>query len=91
MHPRSTDAQHPIGIESRVERIKTSLKSETSCEVRVLGMYGMGGIGKTTLANAVYSHISEEFEGSCRLLNIRESPEQPNGLTFLQKKFFPMS
>ena len=38
-----------IGIESRVEKLKSHLAIESN-DVHIIGIWGTGGIGKTTLA-----------------------------------------
>jgi ABC-type dipeptide/oligopeptide/nickel transport system ATPase subunit len=53
-----------VGIESRVEEIMTLLSIGLD-DVRFLGIYGMGGIGKTTLSKAIYERVSHQFEASC--------------------------
>ncbi|CAL5348650.1 unnamed protein product [Camellia sinensis] len=78
-------AVHPIGIDSRVKHVK-SLLSIGSYDVRMIGIYGLGGIGKTTIAKAVYNHICLKFEGSCFLANVRECTGQFNGLCQLQEQ-----
>ncbi|XP_070677154.1 disease resistance protein Roq1-like [Malus domestica] len=45
----------------------------------------MGGIGKTTLAEAVFRIHSSKFEASCFLKNVRENSEQAGGLDHLEK------
>ncbi|KAL7175640.1 hypothetical protein ACSBR2_029271 [Camellia fascicularis] len=76
---------HLIRIDSRVEDINLML-SIGSNDVRMIGIYGLGGIGKTTIAKAVYNLIFHKFEGSCFLANVREFAGQFNSLVQLQEQ-----
>ncbi|CAL1351932.1 unnamed protein product [Linum trigynum] len=71
-----------VGIESRVGRIKAMLHMQSS-DVRFLGIWGMGGVGKTTIAEAVFSDIFAQYEGCCFLANIREESKR-HGLVHLK-------
>ncbi|XP_065634947.1 disease resistance protein RUN1-like [Quercus suber] len=72
-------AKYPIGIDSRVEAIELLLDMN-SYEVRMLGICGLGGVGKTTITKAVYNRITDRFEGSCFLENVRENSGTNNGI-----------
>jgi len=79
-------ADNPVGVESRVQDMIQLLDTRQSKDVLLLGMWGMGGIGKTTIAKAIYNKIGRNFEGRSFLANIREVWEQVSGQVYLQEQ-----
>ena len=76
-----------VGVESRVKEIESLLGAESKY-VYTLGIWGFGGIGKTTIARAIFDKISSNFEGSCFLQNVREESQRPGGLAYLRQELF---
>ncbi|XP_056173177.1 disease resistance protein RUN1-like [Syzygium oleosum] len=75
-----------VGMHSRVADVVEHLCLGES-DVRSIGIWGMGGIGKTTVARAVYDRICGKFDDGCSFLaNVREVSEK-NGLIYLQNEF----
>jgi hypothetical protein len=65
------DSESLVGMKSRVKDID-SLLSLGSTGVLIVGIWGMGGIGKSTTAEAVYHRNCSKFEGHCFFQNVRE-------------------
>ncbi|XP_070668392.1 disease resistance protein RUN1-like [Malus domestica] len=76
-------AKYQVGLASRVQDIHEILDLENG-DVRMVGIWGPVGIGKTTIAKAVYNSVAQRFEGSCFLANVREISMSPGGLVRLQ-------
>lgn len=53
-------AKYPVGISHRVEAIKLLLDIRSN-DVHMIKVYGLGGVGKTTTAKAVYNMIYVHF------------------------------
>ena len=60
-----------VGIDSSVEELITSYL-DLGNNVCMIGVCGMGGSGKTTLARVVYGKFRGYFEGSSFIANVRE-------------------
>ncbi|XP_028799263.1 disease resistance protein RML1B-like [Neltuma alba] len=62
-----------------------SLFYKGSNNVQFIGIWGMGGIGKTTLAKALFNKLCFAYEGFCFLANLREESKK-YGIDTLKKK-----
>ncbi|KAF8016561.1 hypothetical protein BT93_H1930 [Corymbia citriodora subsp. variegata] len=79
-------AKHPVGINSRMVKLKSMLNLESDDGVLMMGLWGKGGIWKTCLAKAIYNGIFRQFEGSTFLANVRETSKDCKDLVVFQEK-----
>ncbi|XP_061367705.1 disease resistance protein RPV1-like [Gastrolobium bilobum] len=78
-------AEFAVGLEERVSKVMKLLELESN-GVRVLGLYGYGGVGKTTLAKGLFNNLLNRFEHRCFISSVREFSSKDDGLVSLQSK-----
>ncbi|KAH9288620.1 hypothetical protein KI387_032737, partial [Taxus chinensis] len=79
-------AKHPVGLDELVEDFESQCGQngeEEKC--KIIGIFGMGGSGKTTLAKELFNRRRLKYNGSCFLSDVREASSKGE-LTTLQTK-----
>ncbi|KDP38820.1 hypothetical protein JCGZ_04977 [Jatropha curcas] len=61
-----------VGIDSRVEEVISLLDIDVNDRNWIIGIWGMAGIGKTTLAGIVFSQIKAKFDAHCFVSNVKQ-------------------
>ncbi|XP_056165275.1 disease resistance protein TAO1-like [Syzygium oleosum] len=73
-----------VGLDGHLKEIMNWIDSP-SVNARMLGIYGMGGIGKTTLAKCIYNKLLKKFVHASFLPDIRETTRR-HGIEYLQSQ-----
>ena len=82
--PSNVATMELVGINSHIEALTKLLDIESN-DVIMVGITGLGGIGKTTIAKAIYNSFSNSFKAKSFLENVREWSETSQGIIHLQE------
>ncbi|XP_045824510.1 disease resistance protein RPV1-like [Trifolium pratense] len=81
----SNDYEGMTGIDNHIEKIQSLLLLELPT-VRIIGIWGMGGIGKTTIASAVFEKLATQFNYKIIILNVQQEIERV-GVDHVKSKY----
>jgi len=85
-------SKHPInskglvGIDKSISHLKSLLQKESK-KARVIGIWGMGGIGKTTISEEIFNQIYSEYDGCCLVKKVSEKLIR-DGMESIEEKLF---
>ncbi|XP_059654454.1 disease resistance protein RPV1-like [Cornus florida] len=86
-----SDPEYQVGIEHSVEQVTKFLtlgSNSISNDVRIVAIWGIGGIGKTTIAKVLYNRIHRfhPFERTSFLHNVGRTSRDIDNVVKLQKQ-----
>ncbi|KAH9319526.1 hypothetical protein KI387_021295 [Taxus chinensis] len=79
--------KYAVGLKERIDDVVDLLTKGVTGRVVTVGIWGTGGVGKTTLAKAVYNNIFCNFDAASFVSDVRANTEHRiNGLCKLQRQ-----
>lgn len=77
-------AKYPTALDDKVREFETTiLPQQQSGKTRAVGIVGLGGVGKSTLAKELFNRYRSKYDRSCFVYDVREHAAN-NTLHFLQ-------
>ncbi|KAH9319341.1 hypothetical protein KI387_021110, partial [Taxus chinensis] len=62
------------------------LNTDSDENVLTVAIDGKGGVGKTSLTEAIHNHIYLKFEATCFVYDVRHKAQHTNGVTKMQRQ-----
>ncbi|KAM7522829.1 hypothetical protein LguiA_012731 [Lonicera macranthoides] len=72
-----------VGLDDHIKSMKELLNVHSN-GIRVVGIHGIGGLGKTTIAKVIYNQLCDGFERCCFIEDVRANSNGQNGIVELQ-------
>ncbi|CAN6987258.1 unnamed protein product [Brassica oleracea var. botrytis] len=85
----SSDFNSLVGMRAHMENMDLLLRLDSN-EVRMIGIWGPSGIGKSTIARSLFSQHSPDFQLSVFMENIKREYPRPCAQLQLQNKFLSL-
>ncbi|KAI5336368.1 hypothetical protein L3X38_015635 [Prunus dulcis] len=72
-----TPSEDYMAFESRISKVKEIMEELRNLDTNLIGVYGLGGVGKSTLAKEVYRQARKEklFDDVVIVLDVKQYPE----------------
>lgn len=85
----SRDFERMVGIKAHLTKLDSLLCLKHD-DVKMIGIWGPAGIGKTTIARALYEQLSTDFQLKCFMENLKGSVDGYESKKSLQQRLLSM-